>query len=796
MKLRQKLAVVLASAMVVTAVPVVTSAASTNTITRPSTILEKGDSYTVATTAPAVRINFSDFTATTTSPEEFYLTLENATWNKDNTDGTVTDIVTALASDSAIADGEVEIKVVDSARKVLQVRVNAMVDDSTSVFYGNGTTAIKIPMLITLTGGAVNVAITAEGSDSTITEGKLPVANTADEVASVLVDEVKASSINKEGKIGTIVIGESYASSMKKATGNYYALVELNEADYKFDLSNETALGSYDMTTSGTTISFTSGTDYTKYAVDANFTYGFSGASNTTVNVYVANDGSDSMYVELPNNISSRSKGRIELNDLYVKATVKNPAEGNITVDISGNVAQVEDLVVAVNGDYDAKITVADNKAVEILAGETETVNFTLTETVDGTFTNGRAFSVMLENGFIIKAAVNNNKIDEDATLTNLRAAIKSITHKAGSTTNTLANTTITDVEIVDGKVVGFTFKPATAQTANALDSFTFKFNLPASVTQKGEVKVSVTSRDLEEAATAVIANVRSAVEITSEAMVLKTGLMGQEGGKITITESEAGVLNRNEQVVVYLPSVKGIAISDAKNELPEVTVTSGDAQVSDIKIIDTKNLEGKEVQALVMTIKRESKEASTIEIANFHIDTDRTVAEGSYDVQLGGEAVTSHAETVEMKDFFVIGTANTEDLVAANGLAKGTSTFVIGEDKYTINGVEKTMDAKSYIQDPGYTMIPVRYVAEAFGVSGNDILFSNGTATIFAGNRTIQLTNGSDVAVVNGAQVKMGTKVVIKEGRTYAPVGEVARLLGVSTSWDNTTKTATFTNK
>lgn len=80
-------------------------------------------------------------------------------------------------------------------------------------------------------------------------------------------------------------------------------------------------------------------------------------------------------------------------------------------------------------------------------------------------------------------------------------------------------------------------------------------------------------------------------------------------------------------------------------------------------------------------------------------------------------------------------------------------------------------MDAKSFIQDPGYTMVPVRYVAEAFGVEGNNILFSNGVATIFAGTRTIQLTNNSDIAIVNGAQIKMATKVVMKDGRTYAPI-------------------------
>jgi hypothetical protein len=41
-----------------------------------------------------------------------------------------------------------------------------------------------------------------------------------------------------------------------------------------------------------------------------------------------------------------------------------------------------------------------------------------------------------------------------------------------------------------------------------------------------------------------------------------------------------------------------------------------------------------------------------------------------------------------------------------------------------------------------------------------------------------------------------METKVVIKDGRTYAPIGEVARILGVSKAWDAASKTATFENK
>ena len=41
-----------------------------------------------------------------------------------------------------------------------------------------------------------------------------------------------------------------------------------------------------------------------------------------------------------------------------------------------------------------------------------------------------------------------------------------------------------------------------------------------------------------------------------------------------------------------------------------------------------------------------------------------------------------------------------------------------------------------------------------------------------------------------------MDEKVTIIDGRTYVPVGEMARLLDVEVEWSNETKTATFTNR
>ena len=80
MKLRQKLAVVLAASMVVTAVPVVTMASSTNKVVNPSTIIEKD----AKTTESAITIEFDQKPNSTA--EEFYLELTNAEWLKHDDD--------------------------------------------------------------------------------------------------------------------------------------------------------------------------------------------------------------------------------------------------------------------------------------------------------------------------------------------------------------------------------------------------------------------------------------------------------------------------------------------------------------------------------------------------------------------------------------------------------------------------------------------------------------------------------------------------------------------------------------
>lgn len=118
---------------------------------------------------------------------------------------------------------------------------------------------------------------------------------------------------------------------------------------------------------------------------------------------------------------------------------------------------------------------------------------------------------------------------------------------------------------------------------------------------------------------------------------------------------------------------------------------------------------------------------------------------------------------------------------------------FAVGENYYTVDGDKYDMDAATFIQEPGYIMVPLKYVALAIGVPEEEILYNNGMIYFKYGNKTVELRVDSDVATVNRVNVQMEAPVVIKDGRSYAPMGEVARLLGLNKEWNNTQKTASF---
>ena len=129
-----------------------------------------------------------------------------------------------------------------------------------------------------------------------------------------------------------------------------------------------------------------------------------------------------------------------------------------------------------------------------------------------------------------------------------------------------------------------------------------------------------------------------------------------------------------------------------------------------------------------------------------------------------------------------------------------GASTVVeltIGSTTAYINGEAQTLDAAP-INRNNRTMLPVRFLANAFGVSNDGIKWdaATRTATLTNGTVTIVVTIDAPSMTVNGETVALDSPAIIENNRTYLPVRAIANALGVANEnikWDGATSTATL---
>lgn len=117
--------------------------------------------------------------------------------------------------------------------------------------------------------------------------------------------------------------------------------------------------------------------------------------------------------------------------------------------------------------------------------------------------------------------------------------------------------------------------------------------------------------------------------------------------------------------------------------------------------------------------------------------------------------------------------------------------TFSVGAASYKENGVAKTMDAVTFIENDR-TYVPVRYLALVLGVPEDKIKWSypTKTVTLTKGDKELSLSIGSKIISVNGKSKNLDVAPVLRAGRTYLPARYVAEELGYEVAWDDKTRT------
>jgi len=120
------------------------------------------------------------------------------------------------------------------------------------------------------------------------------------------------------------------------------------------------------------------------------------------------------------------------------------------------------------------------------------------------------------------------------------------------------------------------------------------------------------------------------------------------------------------------------------------------------------------------------------------------------------------------------------------------TAVLTIGSKQMDVNVDTYELDVAPYIKE-GYTMVPLRFVAEAFGakVGWDD---ATKTATIDFAGQNMKVVIGSTEAVVDGEAVTMPLPAEIVNSRTMVPVRFISEAFGFTVKWDDNTKVITIT--
>ncbi len=327
------------------------------------------------------------------------------------------------------------------------------------------------------------------------------------------------------------------------------------------------------------------------------------------------------------------------------------------------------------------------------------------------------------------------------------------------------------------------------------------KFYIPITVEAgfEGDVEcvVSGAAAGIAEDVTVVVATAKPVLTVETEVSEVRTGVQNQKINDIVLTETEAGAL---EDVENKEYADGNVVTHDVTVELPFALAKDATVEVTDGDLeIDSVNAKkGSSIISFAIDAASIDK-ASTITISGLEITLSRNPAEGGYDIKTYGDAVIDNgaynddafADAYVSEDAIEIITPADPSIIDNKVDAK----FVVGESQYTNNGVTVAMDAASFIQN-NRTYVPVRYLANALGVTDENIAWSEGarTVTLTGPNTVVTLTVGSNVITTSTGTITADVPVIIKDNRTYLPARFVANAFGADVAWDAATRTVTIT--
>lgn len=116
-----------------------------------------------------------------------------------------------------------------------------------------------------------------------------------------------------------------------------------------------------------------------------------------------------------------------------------------------------------------------------------------------------------------------------------------------------------------------------------------------------------------------------------------------------------------------------------------------------------------------------------------------------------------------------------------------------IGKDETLVNGKKVKLEAPPMITS-GVTVVPIRFVAESFGVELKYEASTKVISFVTETGKKIELKIGSKMALIDGTPVQLQAAPQIVKGKTMIPLRFVSEALGASVNYNASSKQITLT--
>ena len=226
--------------------------------------------------------------------------------------------------------------------------------------------------------------------------------------------------------------------------------------------------------------------------------------------------------------------------------------------------------------------------------------------------------------------------------------------------------------------------------------------------------------------------------------------------------DKDNGPANENNRVQLTVVDSEGDLVKAVNGETYAYVVSSSDETAKvDVSTANVVNGKG------ALTIY--SDKETTLDIAVVVVTTDgKAIYAGNLDYTVGAEETDADETSVVM---------------------------TMGNTTYVVNNAFVSGDAAPYVDENWRTMVPVRVLGETFG---GTVTYENNVITIENGDTTVVMTIGEETYTVNDEEKTMNTAPVIRDNdRAYVPVRFMAEALGYTVTplqaADGTTASVVF---